>query len=118
MISISSIPIFTFIKWALMVIFGTGILYFTWDIVKTYQEKEKLEIKVSQLNSVIRDKNSRIVFLEKDIQNREKLLSEANKKRIELERKMNETLENLPDDSKDQAPESIKELIRRLSEEK
>lgn len=107
---------FSIIKWGIILTLVLTVIYFSIDIVKTYQEKAELKEQVLKLSSVIQDKNSRIVFLEKDIKRREKLLVEAKRKEIELEREMRNILQNLPKDLQNEAPESLKELFKRLKE--
>lgn len=116
MINLAAIPFFGVIKWGAIALVASTLLYFAWDVVDTYQERARLEQQVSQLSKVITDKNERISFLERDIQRRERILKEANERELELEREMREILENLPEDAKEEAPESIKELIKKLRE--
>lgn len=111
--SILSIAKYSFIALFLMI-----SVFVIRDVIATYEQVGKLKAEISILNSVVTEKNQRITFLENDILQRERLLEESKNRELRLEREMNEILENLDEDSEDQAPQSIKDVIRQLGNRK
>lgn len=96
------------------VVVGSIFLYKLYDIVQTNGELRSI---LSVQEETIKNKNEQIDTLEKTIKLNEDIIEEKEKDIETLSNALENITKDLGDDSNDAAPDSIKELFRRLEKQ-
>lgn len=103
------------IKWILGSIAAILIIFTLWNVKNVIEENATNRFTIQQKNSEIENLNEVITKLKAFDALKTSILEEKNKELEELEQSLFNITNDLGDDSEDPAPESIKELFRRLN---
>jgi hypothetical protein len=103
------------IKWILGFIVVLLVLYSGWSLKNIIEENATNRFIINQKTDEISNLNEVISKLKKFDELKTNILEEKNKELEELEQSLFNITNDLGDDSKEAAPESIKELFRRLN---
>lgn len=89
---------------------------FGYKLMSALEDRGRLEIIAENLKTQLKDKQESIQYLETIVGLNNEIIKSRDQKIEELNEKSEDTTKNLGTDSGDQAPESLKELIKRLSQ--
>jgi len=102
------------IKWVVIGLAVAAISFGAWRYTKLVENYAKAEQQIVLLNQNIKDKEKALQFERDKAALSEQAIEDLTKQNDQLEADLDKIAENLPDDANQLAPESIREILKRL----
>lgn len=105
-------------KFILAGLAALAIMFMFWQYKSAIEEAAKQQVVIEVLEQENKKNAEAVALLVKDLELKDKIVKERDDELKSLEDKYVDLLSNLPKDSKDVAPESIRETLKRLNGKK